>query len=362
MNKREVKSRDMKLLSEYRQKLLKLPDLKFLFFELTDKCNMACRHCGSRCSAGNEKFIDTHLVKKTLDTVAEDFGGQQFMICLTGGEPLLHPDFEEIVEYINHLDIPWGMTTNGVLIDEVMAKKLVDLEMGSITLSLDGMKDSHEWLRCSKGSFDKTIAAIRNLKKYGKPVQVTTVVNKRNKDELDEIYTLMRELNVDSWRVVNVDPIGRALETEDLSLTSDEIVELLYYIREKRFDNTNPMDVCFGCSHYLSYEFEREVRDFYFQCGSGTTIASILVNGDVYGCLDIERRPELVQGNVSTDRFSTIWINNFDEYRADRSMICEKCAKCDEREFCGGESMHTWDFEKNSPLICLKEKIHEHRI
>ncbi len=356
MEKAEIKERDMKALSRYRKGLYAKPELNYLFLELTDSCNMNCRHCGSSCHDGNSRYLDKDLAIKALEEIAEDFKDADFMVCITGGEPLLHPAFDEILETVSRLKLPWGMTTNGILIDENRAERLKALKMGSITLSLDGLKESHEWLRRVPGSFEKTLEGIRNLKNAGFAVQVTTVVNRRNMGELEDIFHLMRDLDVDSWRVTNVDPMGRAMEEEgDLALHGDALITLLEFVREKRFDPDNPMEVCYGCAHYLSFEYEREVRDFYFQCGSGTVVASILCNGDIYGCLDVERRKELVQGNIAADRFSDVWFHGFKEYRRDRSTLCSPCTECTENAYCSGDSMHTWNFDRNEPRLCLKE-------
>lgn len=357
--KRQIKSKNMHDLARYRKLLFQRPRLRCLFFELTDQCNLNCRHCGSECDPTRSRYIDTEVLLQALEGIFEDMGQEQFMICLTGGEPLLHPDFERIVQKINEYGIPWGMTSNATLIDPKMAEKLKQLKMGSISVSLDGLKEDHEWLRRVPGSFESAVEGIRNLHSVGIRVQITTVVHKWNYEKLEDIYRFVRELGVFSWRVVNVDPIGRAEETNELLLSRDEIFKLLEFIREKRFQADNPMHVCYGCSHYLSFEYENETRDFYFQCGAGTTVASILCNGDIYGCLDIERRPELVQGNIKTDRFSKVWYQGFQQYRRDRSELCEDCMNCPEREYCGGDSMHTWDFDKNEPKLCLWRDVNE---
>lgn len=355
--KREIKSQNMGDLAKYRRHLFKNPILKCLFIELTDRCNLNCRHCGSQCDPSKCHYIDTDLILKTIPEIAADLKEDPFMICVTGGEPLLHPDFERIIRRINEHNIPWGMTSNATLIDPVMAQKLKELSMGSISVSLDGLKEQHEWLRRVFGSFQKAVDGIKNLQNSGFDVQVTSVIHKGNFKDLEETYRFLSELKVCSWRVINVDPIGRAETNSELFLSKEEIIKLNEFIREKRFDPTNTMDVCYGCSHYLSFEYEHETRDFYFQCGSGTNVASILYNGDIYGCLDIERRPELVQGNIAKDRFSDIWKNRFKEYRYDRSLQCTECLICPEREFCGGDSMHTWDFDKKKPKLCLWRNI-----
>lgn len=346
----------MSCLAEYRDSLYNTPKLTYFFIEMTDYCNLNCKHCGSNCEQAVKNHINTSLIIKTLRELAEDFNPQRVMICLTGGEPLLHPDFFVIVQEIVRLKFPWGMTTNGILIDDTVACKLKLNKINSISISLDGLEQSHEWLRNKKGCFNQAIAAIQRLNKVEIPVQVTTVIHKKNFCELNATYDLMCSLNLHSWRVINVEPIGKALDNRDLILSSNEFIQLLDFIKEKRYSIDKAIDVRFGCSHYLSFDYEREVRDYYFICGAGIYVASVLCNGDIYACLDIERREELVQGNIKTDRFSEVWKNRFKEFRVDRTQLCDECKKCKERVFCKADSFHTWDFDKNKPRFCILSK------
>lgn len=356
MDKYTVKFRDMTALSEHLNNLRKNPHLVYLFIELTNSCNLYCLHCGSSCGDGEKIHMDTQLLLDTLETVAEDFSDCLPMICLTGGEPMLHPDFRTVVKHINKLGFPWGMTTNGTLIDSDMAMFLKKYGLGSISLSIDGTEKTHDALRHVSGAWKKAVNGVNELNKVHIPVQVTSVIHRDNFSELDDIYELMCSIKADSWRIINIEPIGRALENPELLLTNDQFDYLIDYIRNKRFSKDTPMDVRFGCSHYLSFETEREVRDNYFICGSGIMVGSILCNGDIYSCLDIERRPELIQGNVKKDRFSEVWKNGFKVFREDRSDKCEECRGCNERSFCKGDSCHTWDFDNNKPMFCIKRK------
>ncbi|MBQ9901455.1 MAG: radical SAM protein [Clostridia bacterium] len=353
MSKVGIKSRDMGRLAEYREYLRRHPRLTYLFAELTDRCNLACLHCGSSCGGGEGRLLDTKLLLRTLGEVAEDFEPRTVMICLTGGEPLLHPDFFEIAKRIHDFGFPWGITTNGTLIDLPVAERMAALGLESVTLSLDGLEGTHDALRRVKGSFRKVLKAVECLHAAGISVQITSVIHSGNYHELEPLFDLMCEMRVESWRVINIEPIGRALAHPELLLSDERMLGLLDFIREKRYDAGTPMDVCFGCSHYLSYEYERELRDNYFICGSGLYVASILCNGDIYSCLDIERRPELIQGNIARDRFSDVWRDGFREFRSDRTMLCGKCRNCAEREFCAGDSTHTWDFDNNQPRFCI---------
>lgn len=354
----DIKERDMERLSQYRNELMNNPRLIYLFFELTDACNLSCLHCGSSACPQNKTYLPVCDIVRVLRSVASRYNPAEIMVCLTGGEPMLHRDFFKISAYAKELGFSCGMTTNATLITEEIAQQLIPNGIKSVTISLDGLEDNHDWFRNSSGSFKKTICGIRNLMRATKgtiSTQITTVVHKKNIHELDKIYELVVSLGVDSWRVINLEPIGRALKNKDLLLEPVEYQFLLDYIRSKRFDPAVTIDVTYGCSHYLTPHYEREVRDTYFLCGSGIYVGSVLCNGDIYSCLDIERRDELVQGNVRNDDFVDVWENGFQEFRADRTMNSEKCKNCADKRYCMGDSAHTWNYDTNEPLLCLKD-------
>lgn len=352
----------MKRLGQYREHLCKNPRLTYLFFELTDACNLNCIHCGSSACPQNNTYLSAGAIKQVLDQVAAAFSPQSIMICLSGGEPLLHPHCFEIIEYAKRLGFSCGITTNGTLIDYAVSTKIVNSCIDSVTFSLDGLADTHDWFRNKAGSFAKTLQGIRNLLVASQGListQITTVIHKKNIHQLEAIYDLACELGVDSWRAVNLEPIGRALDHQSLLLDPQQFRHLLRFLREKRYSPRTQIDVTYGCSHYLTEEFERTVRDHYFLCGSGILVASILYNGDIYSCMDIERRPELVQGNIYVDNFIDIWKNRFQIYRKDRSNDCEMCRHCHERDFCRGDAAHTWNYNENKPMLCVKQLLNK---
>lgn len=119
-----------------------------------------------------------------------------------------------------------------------------------------------------------------------------------------------------------------------------------------KYDPACSMEVTFGCSHYLGIRNERMVRDHYFLCGAGILIVSVRSNGDICACLDIENRKELVQGSIRTDSFMDVWKNGFQAFRRDRTVDSSKCMNCPDRFLCGGDAAHTWDYERNEPLLC----------
>lgn len=138
-----IKKADMEALAAYQKQLYKRPKLTFLFFELTDKCNLNCVHCGSRCSGANSELLPYEMTEKVMRQVALAYDPRQIMICLTGGEPLLHRDILKIVSLASSLGFAVGMTTNGTLIDQATACGLAHAGMDTITVSLDGIGEDH---------------------------------------------------------------------------------------------------------------------------------------------------------------------------------------------------------------------------
>lgn len=88
-----IKRRDMIALAEHRRLLQRSPRLHYLFFELTDSCNMRCLHCGSSCGEGQVRFLSEDKVKEVLECTAKAYQAERIMVCFTGGEPMLHPRF-----------------------------------------------------------------------------------------------------------------------------------------------------------------------------------------------------------------------------------------------------------------------------
>ena len=352
-----IKKENMLKLAEYQRQLREHPRLQFLFFELTDRCNLQCRHCGSNCAMANGTFLPYEDIRKVLKDVAQAYSPEAIMVCLTGGEPMLHPDVYRMIYAARTLGFSVGMTTNGTLIDETAARKLAAAGLTTIAVSIDGVGAVHDGLRRKAGSFGQAMEGIHALRKFGLEAQAITVVHKGNLGHLVELYACLKKEGCYSWRLTNVDPIGRARGNEDLILDAEELDRLLALIRWYRYDPENEMEVTYGCSHFLGFEYENEVRDFYFQCGAGILVGSIMANGDIGACLDIERRPELIQGNIRRDDFVDVWENRYQAFRRNRAEESAVCRDCEHREYCMGDSTHTWDFDRKEPRYCAVKRI-----
>ncbi len=353
IRKEEVKKKHLHELADYTDQLYRSPKLHKLFLELTLRCNEHCFHCGSSCDYTAENEMSADDYKRILDEVKEDFDIRKMMLCITGGEPLLRHDFFEIMSYANELGYAWGMTSNATLITPEIAHKLALCGMKTISVSIDGLEETHDRYRGLPGGYRRAMQGIQNLidEQAFQSVQITTVVNHENIKELDALFEIMKGIDIDSWRVIHLEPIGRALLRPDLMLSKDEYVYLFDYIRQKRNEGYS---LEFGCSHYLGLDYEAEVRDWYWLCNAGVYTASIMANGDIGACLDIERRPETIQGNIYESRFSDVWNNRFEIFRKDISETNQTCRECAHKRFCRGDARHSWDYDTGKPMVCMK--------
>ena len=359
---KEQRKQEMEKVFEYRKYLYDHPKLYHLFLEVTSRCNARCEHCGSSCGYEKPKNeVSKEKLMETLKEVAGRYDASEILLNVTGGEPFLRKDLFEIMDYAVSLGFKWGITSNGILIDEELVKKLVKSKMSTISISIDGLKETHESFRKVPGSWDKIIKGIKLMLKEPsiKCVQVTTVANKKNMYELEELYKIIQDLGVKYWRVVNCDPIGRAKNNDDILLDSKGYRDLFKFIYKKR--NEGKIVVDYGCSHYLGLNTEKELRDNYFFCMTGLYVGSILSNGDIFVCPNVERRPELIQGNINRDSFVEVWENKFKEFRHERRTSCKECLSCSHWKYCGGDSFHTFNFDDNKPNICIKRIYREEK-
>jgi len=240
-------------------------------------------------------------------------------------------------------------------LDERRFKSLLDSGIRAITVSLDGLEKSHNWLRGNKKSFRNALNAIKLLPQSPDlKSDVVTCVNRKNFNELSQIKELLIEAGVTEWRLFTIFPIGRAKENSDLQLEPVEFKTLFDFIKQTRQENRIKLN--YGCEGFLG-NYEREVRDEFFFCRAGINVASILVDGSISACPNL--RDNFIQGNIYKDNFAEVWQNNYKIYR-DRSWTKTGiCADCESYDFCEGNGMHLRDEKSGELLFCHLKRIEE---
>ena len=327
--------------------------LEQLFLELTLRCNERCVHCGSNCGEEKCPEISAEDFHRLLLKIRQDFSPSLPFLAVTGGEPLLRRDFLDIVNDAHALGFSWGITSNATLIDRKMAKSLRQAGMCSISVSIDGPQETHDQIRNRKGAYDQAMRGIQALIDEGgfEDIQITSVINHQTIGMLEQMFETFLGLDIDTWRIVAIEPIGRALKHPELLLTPEDHCTLLDFILRKREEQ---YPITYGCCHYLGLKYEREVRNWFFQCQAGKTIAGIMCNGDIGACLNIPRNIRTVQGNIYRDDFARIWNEGFQIYRQSLAEKNQTCAACPHRRYCDGGSYHSWDYERDVPQVCLR--------
>lgn len=164
MFKEIMKIGEAELTYEYRKSLSQKPMLKNLFWETTLRCNARCKHCGSR--AGEQtKLTDelrTEEIKNAFKSISEKYDASKILINVTGGEPLVRDDLFEVMKYASDLGYKWGMTTNGILINDEIISKMKETKMGTVSISIDGLDKTHDEFRGVPGSYKKIMQNIKN--------------------------------------------------------------------------------------------------------------------------------------------------------------------------------------------------------
>lgn len=359
MLKEIYKLGELALMKSYKEQEMINHRLVDLFWECTLTCNAKCKHCGSSAEKRNyDGELTTEEIKKAFKQIANDMDASKILINVTGGEPLVREDLCEVMEYAtNELGFHWGMTTNGILLTEKNIEKLKKANMETISISIDGLEETHNKFRGVPNSYQTIMNNIKNLKRAGfvKHIQVTTVFHKENINQMEELYQIMLGLGLDSWRLVSMDPIGRANENNDLLLDGKEIKMLLDFIKSKKKDKR--LELTYGCPGFLGLDYEKEVRKHYFYCRTGINVASILYNGDLFVCPNVPRIKRLIQGNIRTDNFKEVWDNKYKEFRTKDRTKCDECEKCEYWDYCLGGAYHTWNFEDNKQNKCTYNMI-----
>ena len=330
-----------------------------LFFEVTKQCNAHCDHCGSSCDIKTKEAIDIKWFKKALDEVASVYNPETVFVYITGGEPLMRKDLFDLTSYISSKGFQWGLVTNGMLLNKEKIKKCKETGMSTMSISIDGMKETHENFRHVKGSFDKIVENIKLLheESFVEHLQITFTATKQNLYELPELYRFLSMLPINSLRISNIDLIGRAKENQALMLDKNDY-EFLFRFIEKHKDDKLP--VVWSCTHYFGDDGENpDPTKKIFKCHTGINVGSVLADGTIYGCPNIPRRKELVQGNIITDNFMDVWKNKFIPFRNKEILKSNNCKNCEYWKNCQGDSFHSFDFENQRQGYCYKEMFQE---
>ena len=333
----------LKLFKGLYDKAVENHTLRTLFWECTLRCNLACRHCGSDCrvDVAQPDMPLADFLRVLDNEVTPNVNPRDVLIIFSGGEVLMRRDLEEAGHEVTRRGYMWGMVTNGMALTRERLYSLVSAGLRSVSVSFDGFEEAHNPIRRNPQSFRKALEAIRNIRSIdGLVYDVITCVTPAMIDHLEEFKEFLISEGITRWRIFSIFPAGRAKQDDTLHLNAEQYRRMMEFIRTTRREQR--IELSYACEGFLG-GYESEVRDHFYMCTAGISVASIRVNGDISGCTSV--RGNYTQGNIYQDRFWDVWQNRFQPFRNREWTKSAECADCKVWEFCRGGGMHLRDDE-----------------
>ena len=330
--------------------LLKAPFL--VVWNLTNICNLKCKHCYQRAGI---LAPDELKLEEKLEVVNELADAGVVSIAFSGGEPLMDPDFFPVVEEARRREMHAAVATNGTLITRAMARRLKEVDIGYVEVSLDSIRpEVNDEFRGVLGAWQRAIEGIRNSVQEGLYTAMATTVTKLNIGDVADLIDLAKSIGVSRFIHFNFIPAGRGREIAYLDVSPSEregLLKLLYeksktsgievlstapqyarvVLQESEGYSVAPTHFYVGSGHKWGIE---ALAEFIGGCGSGRLYCAVEPNGDVTPCVFI---PQFVVGNLRERRFLEIWNENgiFRAFRS-REELKGVCSVCKHKCVCGG--------------------------
>lgn len=286
------------------------PHPRYVVWELTLKCDLACRHCGSRAGKARSEELTVDEARSVVADLAA-LGTQE--IAFIGGEAYLHPDWLDIVRATADAGIRPSMTTGARRLTADLCRRAADAGLQAASVSVDGLEHTHDTLRAVPGSFRAAVSALEHIAAAGMQPYANTQLNRLNVHEIDELLDILVDAGAQAWQVQLTGPMGRAADRPEWLLQPFELLSVLDRVAAavRRVQASHP-DFAVHAGNNLGYfgPHEGTIRQApYPGCTAGRYLLGIESNGDVKGCPSMPSAP-YVGGNVRDTPLPELWANN----------------------------------------------------
>lgn len=309
-----------------------------LQWHITDRCNWRCKHC-YQTDDYLENELDTeglfHILNQYIDIIK--LWGIKGSINISGGEPFIRKDIFQILEKIheNKDIIPHlGILTNGSFITKEIARRLKELDVRVVQVSLEGAKETNDEIR-GKGSFEKIFNAVKILVEEGIYTIISFTSSRKNYKDFPKVAELGKEIGVNVVWTDRLVPYGHGKQLKEEMLEPLEVkghYENIHTISKKLREMRSKTDVPTHRSLYFLAAEDRMLHRSYI-CPAGENITIVMPNGDAFPC----RRMPIKVGNLMKQSFFEIWYTNELLWRLrDRNEINTICRSCEYFEKCRG--------------------------
>ncbi len=332
---------------------------RMIFWELTDRCNLACAHCrgGDHRAPAVEEELSTAEATAFIDSVAEKYSP---VIVLTGGEPLYRDDVFELAGHIRDRGLRAALATNGTLLDSAAARRVRQSGITRVSISIDGAQPGfHDGFRGVPGSFAGALAGARALRDAGVEFQFNMTVTRSNADQMEAVFRLAEAEGARGLHLFMLVPVGCGVELAETDMLSADKYEAVLD-RFWHMSRETALETKATCApHYArinsvnTRRFGREAasvpgeghppglsggrasggRPPSLGCLAGTAVCFVSHKGEVRPCGYFA----VAAGNIREKSFPDIWENSplFGDLR-DPDKLKGKCGICEYKVVCGG--------------------------
>jgi len=308
---------------------------KAVVWEITFACNMRCLHCGT---AAGKIRPDEFTKQECFDLIDELAALGCEELTLSGGEPLIRPDWRELAAHTVEAGIKSYLITNGYAVTQDTVNDFKRLGFTNVGVSFDGTEKTHNYIRQRDDSYERAANAMRMMTESGVKYCAISQISNINIDELEAIHEKLIEIGCKQWRIQMTTSTGRMKDHRELVMSLDNyprfVDKILKLMKDDRIATIPGENIgYYGCK---GYELLGENRLFY-GCYAGTRVAGICSNGNVKGCLSMQE--QFVEGNIRDSSFTDIW-NDPDKFAYNRKFTRETatgfCHDCRYLPLCRG--------------------------
>ncbi len=317
------------------------PEAPFLVaLNLTKRCNLACAHCyldAATLKHGTSNELSTSEVKAVLDDIASL--SDECMVVLTGGEPLVRRDIEELAAYAGSLGLMVVVGSNGILLDDKRIESLKVAGVAGIGISLDSLvPEKHDMFRGRTGAWSKTMAAIDACRKSGMAYQLHFSVTNDTAGEIEDMIDFAREAGAMVLNVFFLVCTGRGEKYTDIS--PENYDKVLRRVVQAAHNEKRLMVRAKCAPHFKRMAMELDptwpiTAAHGYEAGgclAATRYARVTPEGEVTACPFIETSV----GSVRNEGFAHLWREApmFNEMR--KPTLEGRCGACEYSKLCGG--------------------------
>ena len=308
-----------------------------LQLHITGRCNQHCKHCY------HENYVNEPMTFQDIESIVEQYKelivkyneikgiSEKGQLSVTGGEPFIRKDFMQILELFhkNKEFFKYSIMTNGSFITDEVADQLVKLEVNDVQVSIDGKKETHDFIR-GEGNFDQTFRAIDILVRHKIPTIVSFTANKLNYKDFPIVAKHCEEHQANMLWSDRLVPIGNGKKILEQCLSPEEVLEY-FQIMKKVQDEYRERKSCtyIAIDRALQFIVTKQIPH---RCVAGDSLITI----DEFGTLIPCRRMHIDCGNVLKNNLSELYFNSETMNELRERKVASECSQCRFQKTCNG--------------------------